>query len=114
MELASSKFEKKVRNKSVIGALNVIILSSLKDGPRSGYDLICIIHDRFNALISPGTIYPILANLEKEGLVKRENDITGRKKLYKLTKEGELTLRSVLVEYRGFVSQIKLMCNSAH
>ncbi|MCP8309815.1 MAG: PadR family transcriptional regulator [archaeon] len=112
--MAISKFEKKIRNKSVISALNIIILFSLKNEPKSGYDLICIIHDRFDALISPGTIYPILANLEKEGLIKGEPNTTGRKKLYRLTREGEATLNSVLVEYKGFVSQIKLICNSVH
>ncbi|MCP8308284.1 MAG: PadR family transcriptional regulator [archaeon] len=98
----------------MIGVLNIIILFSLKNEPRSGYDLICIIHDKFNALISPGTVYPILTNLEKEGLIKGEPDINGRKKLYNLTRKGEKTLHSALVEYEEFASQIKLMCNSAH
>jgi len=62
----------------------------LLNKPRCGTDIIKTIHKNFNVLLSPGTIYPLLHNLEKTGLVQCEYAV--KKKIYKL---ADTSLREV-------------------
>jgi DNA-binding PadR family transcriptional regulator len=77
------------------GQLRLYLLSLLASGPKHGYELITDLSDRFGGTYrpSPGTVYPRLARLEEEGLVRRSED--GRKSTYALTDAGrrELELR---------------------
>lgn len=78
------------------GQLRLYLLSLLESGPKHGYELITALADRFGGTYrpSPGTIYPRLARLEEERLVRRVDD--GRKSTYALTDAGlaELAARS--------------------
>lgn len=78
------------------GQLRLYLLSLLESGPKLGYELIIALSERFGGTYrpSPGTVYPRLARLEEEGLVRRSND--QRKGLYSLTDAGrqEITNRS--------------------
>lgn len=75
------------------GQLRLYLLGLLESGPRHGYELITALSDRFGGTYrpSPGTIYPRLARLEEEGLVRRVDD--GRKGTYTLTEAGMRELR---------------------
>jgi DNA-binding PadR family transcriptional regulator len=70
------------------GQLRLYLLALLDEGPRHGYEVIRALEERFNGLYSPsaGTVYPRLAKLEEEGLVKRTDD--GRKATYAITDAG--------------------------
>lgn len=78
------------------GQLRLYLLSLLASGPKHGYELITALSDRFGGTYRPsaGTVYPRLARLEEEGLVRRVDD--GRKSTYTLTDAGrqELAVRS--------------------
>lgn len=78
------------------GQLRLYLLALLGTGPKHGYELITALSDRFGGTYrpSPGTVYPRLARLEEEGLVRRSDD--GRKSTYALTDAGreELGARS--------------------
>lgn len=78
------------------GQLRLYLLSLLESGPKLGYELIIALSDRFGGTYrpSPGTVYPRLARLEEEGLVRRSDD--GRKGTYTLTDAGrrEVAARS--------------------
>lgn len=78
------------------GQLRLYLLSLLDSGPKHGYELITALSDRFGGTYRPsaGTVYPRLARLEEEGLVRRVDD--GRKSTYTLTDAGrqELAARS--------------------
>jgi DNA-binding PadR family transcriptional regulator len=78
------------------GQLRLYLLALLESGPKHGYELITALSDRFGGTYrpSPGTVYPRLARLEEEGLVRRVED--GRKGTYTLTDAGirELAARS--------------------
>lgn len=54
--------------------------------------------------ISPGTLYPILHEMERDGMVKKEpRNVNGRiRKIYRATKAGKRTLDTL----RGFVSEL--------
>jgi len=81
------------------GELRLYLLVLLLDGPRHGYELITELTRRFGGTYRPsaGTIYPRLARLEEEGLVRRTTpgtpetggaSGTGRKASYELTPAG--------------------------
>ena len=74
------------------GGLRFAILSSLREHPMNGAELM----DRVDKMTlgwwrpSPGSIYPLLESLEKEGLTKREPD--GR---YQITDDGRAEIESI-------------------
>ena len=81
--------------KIVKSFLDVLILSRLRrTSPLSGYDLVTLIHRKFQILISPGTVYSVLYALEREGLI--EGTAHSRKRLYQLSKVGEGKIASII------------------
>jgi len=74
------------------GQLRLYLLSLLASGPKHGYELITALSDRFGGTYrpSPGTVYPRLARLEEEGLVRRTDE--DRKSTYALTEAGRREL----------------------
>jgi len=75
--------------------LDTILLAELKkSSPLSGYDAMNFIHKKFDALISPGTVYSLLYSMERKGLIKSET--TDRKREYTLTGKGRETINTIL------------------
>jgi DNA-binding PadR family transcriptional regulator len=74
------------------GSLRLYLLSLLAEQPRHGYELIQALAGRFGGTYSPsaGTIYPRLAKLEEDGLVRKAAD--GRKTVYDITDAGRAEL----------------------
>ncbi len=70
------------------GEVRLALLSLLEDQPAHGYHLMKALEDRSGGMYkaSAGTIYPVLQQLEDEGLVKI-NEQDG-KKVYHLTEDG--------------------------
>ncbi len=64
-------------------------LMALKTGPMCGIEITDFIDKRTDGrlLIGPGTLYVVLANFEKEGLI-REILVQGRKRTYEITEKG--------------------------
>jgi len=83
-----SKVEEQLRRRVVKDFLVFIILSKLGNGaPKSGYDFIGFIHEKYGVLISSGTIYSKLYGLEREGFITCSS--SERKRVYKLTNMGK-------------------------
>jgi len=61
--------------------LESIVLSLSQQHSVSGYDVIKIVFQRFNVLLSPGTVYPLLYSLEEKGALKSEVK-RSRRRLY--------------------------------
>jgi DNA-binding PadR family transcriptional regulator len=74
--------------------MDVIILSKLRDGPLSGYDIIAFVHDKYGFLMSSGTIYSRLYSLERDGLI--EGRWSPKKRVYTLTRKGEENIKLIL------------------
>jgi DNA-binding PadR family transcriptional regulator len=82
------------------GEVRLAILSLLKDEAAHGYELMKRLEERSGGMYraSAGTIYPVLQQLEDEGLVRIQEE--GGKKIYHLTDAGreELLLHGEDIE----------------
>jgi DNA-binding PadR family transcriptional regulator len=60
--------------------------------------------------LSPGTLYPILYNLEKEALIESFEETVGGKirKYYRITEEGKTELITAKAYLSELVNEIKL------
>ena len=75
------------------GDLRVVVLALLEEQPRHGYELMKELEDRTGGAYrpSPGVVYPTLALLEDEGLIRQAGGETGRK-LFEITETGKAEL----------------------
>ena len=89
----ASKIVENLRRRTIKTFMDVLILAELQDKPLSGYDIIGLVHKRFNVLVSSGTVYSLLYSLERKGLVAA--DLDSRKRVYTLTDKGKQTLETV-------------------
>lgn len=109
--LSSEKMEgkilKKMHERIIKNFMDIIIMTELRNGPLSGYDVISYIHNKFNLLVSSGTVYSLLYSLERNGLVEGVWD--ERKRIYKLTEKGRKTIETILSandKIKGFMAII--------
>jgi DNA-binding PadR family transcriptional regulator len=85
---------RKINERMIKNFMDIIVMAELRSGPLSGYDVISFVHNKFNLLVSSGTVYSLLYSLERNGLVEGTWD--ERKRTYKLTEKGEKTIETVL------------------
>jgi DNA-binding PadR family transcriptional regulator len=88
-----SKIVENLRRRAIKTFMDMLILAELQNKPLSGYDIIGLIHQRFNVLVSSGTVYSLLYPLERKGLVTA--DLETRKRVYTLTDKCKQTLETV-------------------
>jgi DNA-binding PadR family transcriptional regulator len=88
-----SKIVENLRRRTIKTFMDMLVLAELKEKPLSGYDIITLIHKRFNVLVSSGTVYSLLYSLERKSLVTADMD--QRKRVYTLTEKGKQTLETV-------------------
>jgi PadR family transcriptional regulator PadR len=92
------------------GLLSFTLLWVLSKGDMYGQELADELERRRGTRPNPGTLYPALSELEKNGLVETRKE--GRKKIYSLTEEGRAGVVSacgrfykmygdILEEFRG-------------
>jgi DNA-binding PadR family transcriptional regulator len=93
-EKLEGRILKKMHERIIKNFMDIIIMSELRNGPFSGYDVISYIHTKYNLLVSSGTVYSLLYSLERNGLVEGVWD--ERKRTYKLTEKGERTIETIL------------------
>jgi DNA-binding PadR family transcriptional regulator len=85
------------------GELRFALLYLLKDHARHGYDLIRACRSLGWGSPSPGSIYPLLAMLESEGLLSSHDD-EGRR-LYEITDAGRQALRENAALLRELIAR---------
>ena len=73
--------------------MDIVIMVKMKEGETSGYDILTHFHEKFDLLVSPGTVYSVLYSMERNGLIKARG--VDRKRLYTLTPKGEATIKAV-------------------
>ena len=106
-EKLEGRILKKMHERIIKNFMDIIIMTELRNGSLSGYDVISYIHNKFNLLISSGTIYSLLYSLERNGLVEGVWD--ERKRIYKLTEKGQKTIATILNasdNIKGFIANL--------
>ena len=106
-EKTEAKILKKIHERIVKTFMDTIILSEIRNGPISGYDIISYIHQKHDLLVSSGTVYSLLYSLERNGLV--EGAWIDRKRVYKLTPNGANTIEVIInssEKIKGFMATI--------
>lgn len=93
-EKADLQIVKKMNERIIKNFVDIIIMAELRNGHLSGYDIISYIHNKFQLLVSSGTIYSLLYSLERNNLVEGVWD--ERKRTYKLTVKGKHTIETLL------------------
>jgi DNA-binding PadR family transcriptional regulator len=74
--------------------MDIVILKLLRGNHcTSGYELIKYFHHKFHMLVSSGTVYSMLYSLERQGSI--EGNFDGKRRVYKLTKEGQTFLTEI-------------------
>ena len=78
-----------------ISPVEFLILLSLLEKPRHGYDIMKELEEKFENVWTPrsGTLYPSLSRLEEKGYIK--GVIRGNRKLYMLTDKGIEIVREI-------------------
>ncbi len=90
--------------------MDILVLTEMKKGSLSGYDVIGLIHQRFGVLMSSGTIYSLLYSLERDGLI--QGVWNQRKRVYALTEKGEQDMKVITKanqEIQNFLKNISLL-----
>ena len=68
-------------------------MMKMREGENSGYDIINYLHQKFDFLISPGTVYSVLYSMERDELIKAQG--IERKRVYVLTPKGEIKIKVI-------------------
>jgi DNA-binding PadR family transcriptional regulator len=80
----------------------VLVLVSLSDGPRHGYAIMADVEQFSGLSMGPGTLYAVLARLERAGLVEAM-PLDDRRRPYRLTAAGSVALGERLSDMDRFV-----------
>jgi DNA-binding PadR family transcriptional regulator len=91
------------------GRAPFLTLLALKNGAKHGYDIAAFIKEKGGGFfsVSFGSLYPILHNLEKDGLIKGSWESVSEsknKKVYKLTSKGLKELEQETSHVRGLIN----------
>jgi len=91
------------------GLFRYLVLYVLRDQPLHGYGIMKKVSEilQCDYIPSPGIIYPTLQLLEDMGLV--ESRVEGRRKVYRLTNEGERVLEKNIHEVEEFIKKIRYL-----
>jgi PadR family transcriptional regulator PadR len=91
------------------GVLDLCALSLLSDRERYGYEIARILDDAGLGPIKGGTLYPLLARLENDGLVSttwKPSDQGPERKYYRLADRGRLLLEVNISAWREFADRV--------
>ena len=93
------------------GTLELAVLLAVAPGPRYGLEILR--HLEFADMVTTeGTIYPLLARLEREGLGAAEwveGEGPRPRKYYQLTVKGRTRMRTMAEEFRAVAGGIEQM-----
>jgi DNA-binding PadR family transcriptional regulator len=93
--LLETKILRELHERLVKSLMDVIVLVELREGAvfLGGYDVIELLHQKFDVLMSSGTVYAILYSMERDGLIMGEK--TKNKRVYMLTEKGENKIKAI-------------------
>jgi PadR family transcriptional regulator, regulatory protein PadR len=100
-----------MRSEALKGHLDLLLLSTLDQGPAHGYGLVEALRGKSEGAfdLGEGTMYPALYRLERQGLVASRWEVVGgrRRRVYRLTRSGRGALVRQLADWRAFSSAME-------
>jgi PadR family transcriptional regulator PadR len=90
------------RTQLLRGVLDLCVLAVMADGPVYGYELTKRLRERGLSTVSEGSVYPLLARLEREGLVETYREASNGgppRKYYRPSTAGGRALRAGIDEW---------------
>ncbi|WP_405529282.1 PadR family transcriptional regulator [Streptomyces avidinii] len=98
------------RSQLLRGVLDLCLLSLIAERPRYGFEFAQALADGGLDLVSDGSIYPLLARMERAGLVSsyRAPSPSGGapRKYYRLTEAGHAELGGGRADWRAFAGPV--------
>jgi DNA-binding PadR family transcriptional regulator len=84
------------------GLLRLFLLRTVSSEPKSGYDILKEITEKTQGEWHPskGTIYPILSELDKEGLIETVEEGARARRAFRTTEKGMSHLTNAIKERR--------------
>lgn len=98
----------------VTGSYDLLVLNALEKQPSYGYDIIrCVFHDTKHTLLwTRGTMYRVLHDLERRGLVSSQWKPAGRvreRRYYRLTAKGRAAWRQRRAQWQVFSKTVNAL-----
>jgi len=90
-----------IRKKYVTSFLMIIVLAMIIEKKSHGYEIISRIKNDLDVSLCPGTVYPLLYNLEEKGLIICDSNSKEKKKVYKITNIGK-------AYFKGLYNDLKI------
>jgi len=90
------------------GFIRLHLLHHASQEPIFGLDMIREL-GRHGYLLSPGTLYPILHGMERDGFLVSRKEVVGGKvrKVYTITESGRLALKDAMEKVRDLMDEIR-------
>jgi len=98
------------------GGLDLAILLAVAGAPRYGLDIIRYLEESTDLVVTEGTIYPILARLARDGVLRAEwiaDEGPHPRKYYRLTDQGRRVLDEMLAHWDAFAEKIGRLVRAA-
>jgi PadR family transcriptional regulator, regulatory protein PadR len=99
------------------GAAELAVMSIVGDRERYGVDISDEIRSRAGLEISEGTIYPLLARLQREGMISgrwvEDPGASHPRKYYRLTPQGQAALVQMVEDWQAFAAAMNLLTEQA-
>ena len=92
------------RTQLLRGVLDLCLLAVMEEGPAYGYEMTKRLRARGLSIVGEGSIYPLLARLEREGLVETHRAASNGgppRKYYRPSDTGQRLLASGVAEWRA-------------
>lgn len=90
-----TKLLREMHERIVKSLLDIFVLVKLLErvNPLGGYDIMDLVHQEFDVLVSSGTVYACLYSMERDGLIEGKD--TRNKRVYSLTNKGENKIKKI-------------------
>ncbi len=100
----------RIRGEMLKGHIAALVLSVVEAKARHGYEIMKALEEHSDGVfnLGQGTVYPLLYNLEEQGLIRgRERIVDGRRrKVYSLTAIGRRSLSKRVERWRTFQNAV--------
>ncbi len=93
-------------------SIDIIVYAILLNSDKCGFDVIKEIVQNFNVLLSQGTVYPILYELTKKGMLDSKIQADNKTRLYTPTEEGRRFFKGTIDDYMSAQEKVTTFIKS--